>query len=635
MKRVPSRPPGRPRWPRAALVVVVIAALGAAFAVPALGHQAATSHRSRGAHGEQTVAHAVQRAAPAKPAAAAAGASGLAKLADRKARMTCSQLVSSTHSVDGLKVQIAQYQVGSSSSGGPQYCAVTGHINQYIGFEILLPTTTWHQRYLQIGCGGLCGNIGLNAPQTTNFKALADGYFVVAAQDEGHSGQSNDWYSNPTQRVDFAYLSDHDLAKVSKGLAQKFYGLGPKYSYFDGCSQGGHQALTEVQRYPKDFNGVLAGAPATIMTELNSVLHEYEYDAVINKSGKSILSETQADIVLKAAMKTCNAKVGIILDTRGCAEKFKLSSVACTATRTSNCLTAPQIAAVRKILAGPEDKQGQKLYPDGYSLASAWDWDNGTGPNIPATEGASVTPGGFITAWLQYFAFEKDIGTAGVADEPFTKAYFDKIEKLAPFWDDTDPDIGPFQKAGGKLILWQGGGDWSIPTDSSLAYYQAVVKAMGGIAQTQKFARYYQLPSVGHCGGGSAPDTYPGLASVARWVETGSTPKTIEAREYTPQSQTGGSGGPGGGGSASDLTDAIPTLGAPGNYPVVRSINLYPYPKLPSYKGHGSVDKASSFVGKVSKALEQPLPWAGKFDRSMIWCNSKGVACKKRLMPTS
>jgi feruloyl esterase len=242
------------------------------LAVPALGRQAAGAHNTQRAYA--TAAAAV--------AAASSSSSGLANLPVKTAKMSCAELAGSTNSVGGLKVQIAEYQVGSAAPGDPQYCALTGHIATNIGFEVLLPTTTWHGRYLQIGCGGLCGNIGLNAPQSTDFPALADGYFVVASQDEGHSGMSNAWFSNATQRVDFAYLSDHDLAVVSKGLAAKFYGKPPKYSYFDGCSQGGHQALTEAQRYPQDFNGILAGAPATIMTELNSVLHEYEFDVVLN-----------------------------------------------------------------------------------------------------------------------------------------------------------------------------------------------------------------------------------------------------------------------------------------------------------------------------------------------------------------
>jgi hypothetical protein len=108
---------------------------------------------------------------------------------------------------------------------------------------------------------------------------------------------------------------------------------------------------------------------------------------------------------------------------------------------------------------------------------------------------------------LRYLTFETDIGATAVTNEPFTKSYFEQIEKLAPFWDATDPDLQPFEQAGGKLILWQGQADYSIPTISSLAYYQAVVRAMGGIAATQQFARYYMLPGVGHCGG-NGPDTY-------------------------------------------------------------------------------------------------------------------------------
>ena len=607
---------------RAAWLVVVVGVLsaGAVLAVPALGHQAARSHSTRSS------------------AATASSVTDLANLPLRKAKISCATLAKRTHSLDGLSVQIAEEQVGTSTTGGPQYCALTGHIAKYIGFEILLPTKTWHQRYLQIGCGGLCGSIGLSAPQSTDFKPLAKGYFVVASDDEGHSGMSNSWYSNPTQRVDFAYLSDHDLAVVAEGLAGKFYGTKPAYSYFDGCSQGGHEALTEAERFPKDFNGILAGAPATIMTELNAVLHEYEFDAVLNKAGQSTLNEVAANVVLNAALKKCDPKVGLMLDTQGCEQKFNLNSVACTATKTSNCLSAAELAAVRKVLIGPVDPKGQHLYPGGYSLASAWDWDNGTGPNIPANPTATVTPATFITAWLQYFAFEKDIGTTGVANEPFTKAYFEKIEKLAPYWDDVDPDLGPFEKAGGKLILWQGGGDWSIPTVSSVAYYQAVVKAMGGVAAAQKFTRYYQLPSVGHCGGG-APDTYPGLAEVVRWTETHKAPNGIQANEYKSSLPSAGPGGPppGGGGPppTTDLTDAIPALGAPAVGPVLRSIELFPYPELPAYKGHGSVNKASSFVGKVSKALEAPTPWLGKMNNVMIWCNAKGVACKKRVMPTS
>jgi Tannase and feruloyl esterase len=564
---------------------------------------------------------------------------GLANLPAVPAKMTCAQLAQTTE-VAGQSIQITEQQTASASPGSPEYCAVTGHINTTIGFEILLPTKTWRQRYLQVGCGGLCGNIGINPNQTTGYKPVANGYFVLAAEDDGHSGNDTGWYSNALQRVQFAYLSYHDVALVAKGLAQKFYGVQPRYSYFDGCSQGGHEALGEVQRYPTDFNGVLAGAPASIMTELNSILHEYTYaqnyaDGNYSAPDTSpILDQPEANTVLSAAMKACYPTVGLMLDYRDCERKFNLDSVKCSATLTSNCLTPAQIAVVRKIWNGPVDPQGQHLYPGGYSLGSEFNWSNGTSANLPLTPGATVMPATFITSWLQYFAFGtpetgQDIGTAGVANEPFTAAYFKQIEKLAPYWDATDPNLRPFERAGGKLILWQGEADWSIPTITSIAYYQAVVRAMGGLAATQRFAKYYLLPSVGHCGG-NGPDTYNGLGAVVAWTEKHISPNALVATQYAPATG-GGPGGPGGpgGGSTSDLTDTVPTLGAPSSTAAVRSINLYPYPELPAYKGHGDVNDASSYVGKVSNALQAPTPWLGSFDSRKIWCNSAGLDCRE------
>jgi hypothetical protein len=201
-----------------------------------------------------------------------------------------------------------------------------------------------------------------------------------------------------------------------------------------------------------------------------------------------------------------------------------------------------------------------------------------------------------------------------------------QIEKLAPFWDATNPNLASFEKAGGKLILWQGEADWSIPTITSISYYQAVIKAMGGLSATQQFAKYYLLPSVGHCGG-NAPDTYNGLGAAVSWAEKGTAPGALTANEYKT---TGSGGGPGGGApAASDLTDAIPPLGAAGG-PVVRSIKLYPYPYLPAYKGHGSVTAASSYKPELSTALTKPTPWLGTFDTATVWCNATGTGCKRR-----
>ena len=608
-------------------VLVVVAACAAAFTVPSSAQASGSAGGGAAATAREA---ALARTVSDVPTLSSQNNADMANLGVIPASMSCAQLAKTT-SVAGQKIQIVEYQTASASASSPTYCAVTGHINAYIGFEILLPVSTWRQRYLQVGCGGLCGSISIAPPETTGYKPLADGDFVLAAEDDGHSGNGTSWSSNAQQLVDFAYLSYHDVALVSKGLAQKFYGTAPRYSYFDGCSQGGHEALTEAQRYPSDFNGILAGAPASIMTELNSVLHEYTFETNYTKpgyAGSTILDQPEADIVLNAAIEACDPKVGIILDNQACQRKFNLNSVLCSATLTTNCLTAAQVAVARKVLIGPVDAMNQLLYPGGYSLSSAFNWSNGTSVNLPLTPGGTVTPATFITAWLQYFAFEKDIGASGVTDEPFTAAYFDKLEKLAPFWDATDPDLRSFDQAGGKLILWQGEADWSIPFITSDAYYQAVVKANGGLAATKQFARYYALPGVGHCGG-NGPDTYNGLGAVVTWAEKGIAPQALTATQYAPATTTGGGGPPPP--SASDLTDVVPVLGSPSATAQVRQLPLFPYPELPAYRGYGNVDDAASYVPRVSRDLQKPIRWLGKFDTTMIWCNNQGLDCRETM----
>jgi hypothetical protein len=612
----------------AALMVAVVTAVALTVPASAQATPNATSANAQTTARQQALAQSVANV----PTLSGQDSADMANLPVIPADMSCAQLAATTQ-VSGQAIQIVSYQTASASASSPKYCAVTGHINTDIGFEILLPISTWRQRYLQVGCGGLCGSISISPAETTGYQPLADGDFVLAAEDDGHSGNSISWSGNARQRVDFAYLSYHDVALVSKGLAAKFYGSAPRYSYFDGCSQGGNEALDEVQRYPTDFNGVLAGAPASITTELNSVLHEYTFEANYSEpgySGTTVLDQPESDILLNAAIKACDPKTGLMLDDRACEQKFNFNSVECSTTLKTNCLTAAQLAVVRKVLTGPVDPQGQLLFPGGYSLSSAYDWSDPTSVNLPLTPGAAVTPATFITNWLQYLAFDTNIGVTAVTAEPFTKAYYEQIEKLAPFWDATDPDLQPFEQAGGKLILWQGEADYSIPVASSIAYYQAVVKAMGGLSATQQFARYYVLPGVGHCGG-NGPDTYSGLGAVVAWSEKHIAPQALVATQYAPAAPSGPPPAPG----ATDLTDVVPVLGAPAATAVVRQITEYPYPELPSYNGYGNIDDASSYVGKVSKALEQPTQWLGKFDSTKIWCDSRGTNCAETNGPGS
>jgi feruloyl esterase len=600
--------------------------LSVVVAVPAQAHAHAprpvkAAHQTQGNHGSND-------------------GTQLANLKVIASKESCAKLATTTVAA-GQALDISEFQVGKDPDSGVEYCALTGTIDTNIGFEVLLPVSTWRQRYLQIGCGGLCGNIGLSAPQSTGYQPLEDGDFVIASQDEGHSGQGTAWSTNGAQRVDFAYTSDHLLAEVSKGLASEFYGLAPKYSYFDGCSQGGHQALTEVQRYPADFNGVLAGSPANIMTELNSVFHEYENDAALDPTRmNATIDMPMAQLINKAALNLCDKNTdGLMLDYRACERKFNLESLLCARGVTPDptspaCLTQAEINAFAEVYNGPVDPQGNHLFPGGYPLGSEPDMNNGTSVLLPASLPAVAGNAGFITEWYQYFglgtpAVGTDLGNDAVLDEQFTDVSFQQIEKLAPFWDATNPDIGQFAHDGGKLLLWAGEADYSIPTVSSLSYYQAVVKANGGVERTKAFARYYLLPSVGHCGDSNVDagaDTYNGLGAVVQWTELHQPPNSLLATKYEPAAGSGG-GAPAGGGSTSDLTDSIPAEGAPNTNAVVRTLDIYPYPELPAYNGSGNPDVASSYHGQVSQAVQQPTPWLGKFDSTTMWCSSQGTNC--------
>jgi Tannase and feruloyl esterase len=635
MNRSSRSPLRRRAFASARAVATTIAFLGVVFTVPALAQQRGPGVGSPGAQ-SQGFRNGGQN-----------DGTQMANLKVVASKETCAQLATTTEA-GGQTVNISAYQVGADPNSGVQYCAITGTINTNIGFEVLLPVKTWRQRYLQVGCGGLCGSIGLNAPQTSDYAPLQDGDFVIASQDEGHSGQGTAWSTNGAQRVDFAYSSDHQLAEVSKGLATEFYGLAPKYSYFDGCSQGGHQALTEVQRYPHDFNGVLAGSPANIMTELNSVFHEYENDASLDSTRTSeILDEPMALLVNKAALSLCDKSTdGLMLDYRACEEKFNLETLLCAKGVTQNvnaptCLTQTQINAFKEIYNGPVDPKGNHLFPGGYPLGSEPDMTNGTSVLLPATLPAAAGNAGFITEWYQYFgigtpALGVNLGNNAVLDEQFTDTSFDQIEQLAPFWDATNPDIGAFARHGGKLLLWAGEADYSIPTVSSLSYYQAVVKANGGLQSTQQFARYYLLPSVGHCGDvagtDKGADEYNGLGAVVQWTELGQAPNSLVATQYNDETvaPTHGGGGPPAGGGApptSDLTDAIPAFGTADTSGVHRTLPIFPYPELPAYNGSGNPDSASSYHAQVSQAVQQPTPWLGKFDAATTWCTAQGTDC--------
>ncbi|MER5439754.1 tannase/feruloyl esterase family alpha/beta hydrolase [Streptomyces sp. NPDC002790] len=418
-------------------------------------------------------------------------------------------------------------------------CVVKGVIAPQIHFELRLPQTGWQANYLQLGCGGLCGNVDAgNAPASAGCAPLTQGAFAVASSDEGHYQGGGLFSTDPTLRADFGYKSDHELAWTAKVLVKKYYGQPATHSYFDGCSQGGHQALTEAQRYPTDFDGIIAGAPANNFTALNTFSHAWTAQSVYLNGGPATITTADLDPLHKAVLKGCDATDGLIADPLDC--DWDPAELRCAPGQTSTaddyCLTADQVTTVRRIYAGPADAHGKLLYPGHQLRGSELNWANVI---VPATATGTSGDINFVRETLRYQVFDSPQPTLTYKDVKFTAAYYDKIMKPNEgMYDATDPDLKAFKAAGGKLILWHGLGDQHIPAVGTMAYYKAVQKTMGGESATNSFARLFLLPGVAHCGGGQGPDSLDALTAVTKWVTKGQAPASLTTKSLDKDGNT-------------------------------------------------------------------------------------------------
>lgn len=499
----------------------------------------------------------------------------------------------------------AEVAAGSNTLGNWAYCDVKGVIAPQIHFQLRLPLAGWQADYLQVGCGGLCGNVNTgSAPASSGCVPLTSGAFAVASSDEGHYQGGGLFSTDPTLRADFGYKSDHLLAQAAKALIERFYGQAPAHSYFDGCSQGGHQALTEAQRYPTDFDGIIAGAPANNFTALNTFSHAWTAQSVYLDGGPATITNADLAPIHEAVLKGCDAPAdGIIADPLAC--DWDPASIKCAAGQTSTtadfCLTAGQVTTLRRIYAGPTDENGKLLYP-GYQLrGSELNW---AGVITPATATANSGDISFVRETIRYQIFDSPQPTLTYKDIKFTAAYYRKVMALGEgMYDATDPDLTAFKKAGGKLILWHGLGDQHIPAVGTMAYYKAVQKVMGGAAATSGFARLFLLPGVAHCGGGQGPDTFDALTAMTDWVTKGEAPTSLTAKSVD---------------SSGTTTATRP---------------VYAFPYIAVNTTGGPDDEASSYTAVRSTAeANLTLNWLGSFRSGYEtvgnWVNGKWVVTK-------
>ena len=453
----------------------------------------------------------------------------------------------------------------------PKYCRVDGHTatpGNEVNFRLGLPEN-WNGKFYFVGVGGLGGTIGrLDA-------GLERGY-ASASTDTGHDADDPTWGRNRAKEIDYGHRGTHVTAVAGKALTASFYGRAPAHAYFNGCSNGGRQALMEVQRYPDDFDGIIAGDPATgTPMQAGRALVFQKMLA----SPEAYLTIEKVEALSKATVAACDKadglEDGLVENPRACT--FTIESLKCTGADGPTCFTEPQLEVVRQIYNGAKTANGDTYaygFPFGHEGgATGWRrWTTGNTPPVKRADntldfaGSENLPSGFNLSEqnFRFLALERD-------DDPtFTWRAFrldrdlPRMKLMSEILSPLDPDLRPYRARGGKLLLYHGTADPAISSYGTVDYYNKVAALVGGRDAVESFARLYLVPGMHHCSGGPGPNEFDELTALERWVERGDAPASILATHRT-----------------GDRVD--------------RTRPLCPYPQVARYTGQGSVDEAASF----------------------------------------
>lgn len=486
------------------------------------------------------------------------------------------ELCSALQTVDFSTIQDAPTEIIASNLVAttedlPAYCQVQGYIAPQVGFEIRLPADNWNGKFLQLGCGGGCGFVVVESC----FDALHRGYACIAS-DMGHKGRGVWSYNNPQAEIDWGYRATHVTALAGKAITAQFYGRAPSKSYHMGNSTGGRQGMVAAQRFPWDFDGIIAGSSASdqsgsIMSRLWAAL------ALWDQNGKPILNPAEFQLVHNAVVAECDmndgVKDGVIGDPRIC--KFNPENLVCKGNSTTGCLSKAQARAMQRMYTGPTTSEGEAIFVDGAFM--------------PGTELAfddRFRVGrlqGFDANFLRYMAFVPDLGPGWqVTDLDFERDY-KRFAMMESIYAANNPDLRKFKKNGGKLIIYHGWADTNIPPLKSVDYYETVEKTMGGPEATQDFVRLFMVPGKNHGNSGDGAWYIDYLSYLENWVEHGNAPgKMIGAHIELPD----------------DRMEARHKLRFPldpADVKFTRPVYPYPYPLRAKYKGVGDQNNAENF----------------------------------------
>lgn len=470
----------------------------------------------------------------------------------------CAQL----HLLTGYDLSVISADSVAASAEAPAFCRVLLLVQPEIKIEVALPLA-WNQRLYMFGNGGYAGE-DLEAPGRIAHRnaALKHG-FAVTQTNTGHDAAREPlatFTTHPQKTLDYAFRSLHVTVETAKRAAQNFYGARPKRSYYNGCSTGGRQGLVFAQRYPEDFDGIIAGAPA-----LAHVANRLRSISTYQALSKAPIPTAKLKALAAQIYARCDAvdglKDGLITDPRRCDFQPSRDLPTCQASDTETCFTPGQIKALETIYADLT-LNGKRIapgFPVGAEIAgptgkSGWDgW-------IIRDEGMSQSAT-YADAALKYWIFDKpnpayDMKQFNLEQDA---RRFDPIGKIM---NATDPDLSRFRDRGGKLLMYFGWADPALNPRTGVEYYEEVTRTLG--PSTRNFFRLYMLPGVFHCSGGVGPACFDPLSHLIPWVEQNKAPEAIQAEQ-------------------------------PEGPKVVRTRPLCPYPQTAKYTGQGNPNEAQNF----------------------------------------
>jgi feruloyl esterase len=434
----------------------------------------------------------------------------------------------------------------------PAHCRVAAVLapspDSHIGMELWMPAAEWNGKFEAVGGGGWAGSISYSSMAT----ALQERY-ATASTDTGHTGGNADFaLGHPEKMVDFGYRAVHEMTVKSKAIVEAYYGRSARLSYFSGCSTGGRQALVEAERYPLDFDGIVAGAPANPHIRLHAAALA-RFIGILKIPGEHAFSPAKQNLLAKAVLNACDAldgvKDGLLTDPRAC--RFDPASLRCKGDDPDTCLTAPQVEAVKKMYADIQTENGEMVWT-GFERGGESGWASlGSRASAPAPLALDTFR---IVAhqdpnWDWHnFDLNRDLALA--------------VGK-AGFIDVTSADLSAFRAHGGKLLLYHGWSDPGIAPGNTLNYYSRLLATMG--PRQDDWLKLYMVPGMQHCGGGPGPNQFGMVPALERWRESGAAPERIVAYHVT--------------GSRVDMTRP-----------------LCPYPQVAKYNGSGSTNDAANFT---------------------------------------